>query len=43
MLGRKIAAAGARLGSSAYIEANEAAHYWRAVVLPGVVEVLELA
>jgi hypothetical protein len=43
MLGRKIAASGARLRSSAYIEVNAAAHCWRAVVLPGMVEVPELA
>ncbi len=43
MLGGKIAASGARLGSSTYFGANEAAHCWRAVVLPGMVEVPELA
>ena len=43
MLGRKIAASCARRSSSAYFEVNAAAHYWRAVVLPGMVVVPELA
>ena len=43
MLGGKIAALGARQRSSVYIEVNVAAHSWRAVVLPGMVEVPELA
>ena len=43
MLGGKIAALGAQLGSSGCRGVRVAAHSWRAVVLPGVVEVPELA
>ena len=43
MLGGKIAASGARVGRSIYAGVNEAAHCWRAVVLPGTVEGPELA
>ena len=40
---RKIAASGARLGCLSWFGVNRAAHRWRAVVLPGNVEVLQFA
>ena len=40
---RKFAASGARLESLRWFGVNRAAHRWRAVVLPGIVAVPELA